>query len=43
VEPNKGCFKHVLASTNDIDLQHEIVEQLENGYHIKREIEAITP
>jgi hypothetical protein len=36
-------FKHVLVSTNDMDLQHEIVEQVENGYLIEREIEAIIP
>jgi hypothetical protein len=36
-------FKHVLASTNDMDLQHETMEQVENGYHAKKEIEAITP
>jgi hypothetical protein len=26
-----------------MDLQHEIVEQVENGYLIEREIEAIIP
>jgi hypothetical protein len=32
-----------LVSTNDMDLQHENMEQVENGYHIETEIEAITP
>ncbi len=36
-------FKHVLISTNDMDLQHENMEQVENGYHTKTKIEAITP
>ncbi len=32
-----------LASTNDMDLQHESMEQVENGYHMKTKIEAMTP
>ncbi len=36
-------FKHVLVSTNDMDLQHESMEQVENGYHTGIEIKAITP
>jgi hypothetical protein len=36
-------FKNILISTNDMDLQHENMKQLENGYHIETKIEAITP
>ncbi len=35
-------FNHVLAFTNDKDLQCESMEQVENGYHIEIKIEAIT-
>jgi hypothetical protein len=35
-------FKHVSASTNDMDLQYESMEQVENKYHVKTKIEAIT-
>jgi hypothetical protein len=38
-----AIFKHVSTSTNDMDLQHENMEQVENGYHIETKIEAITP
>jgi hypothetical protein len=36
-------FKHVSTSTNDMDLQRENMEQMENGYHNEKKIEAITP
>jgi hypothetical protein len=36
-------FKHVSTYTNDMDWQHENMEQVQNGYHTKTKIEVITP
>ncbi len=36
-------FKPISIYTNDMDLQHESMEQVENGYHMKTKIEAMTP
>jgi hypothetical protein len=36
-------FKHILINTNDMDLSHENMKQMENTYHTKTKIEKLTP
>jgi hypothetical protein len=41
--PLEVIFKPISTFTNDMDLQCESMEQVEDGYHIKTKIKAMTP